>query len=1461
MPRTTPAVRAFALSTLALTLVIAAPSAQAANSPEAVGSAQVPASATTAATTATDAATAATTGTAAIDPTYGASRFIAGGGNGWTGPASRARVFGELRTDATTSGALLVASTQRSEVLRVDSASDRLTVVPGTADADPLEVRDVAADGTGIVLATSAGVVRIAADGTRATLSTDTTVRRVDVGSDGVVWAASYGQVVRILTDGTVQEATAPDTLVAIRDIAVSPDGQRLYVMDGGDNRVGVYQVTAAGLGARIAGNGLRTDSGIPPGSVATLVSLDSVFSLATDGTTLWLGSRAHGKVVRVPTAGGTTADAAAGRRVDTVERVGTGLAVASYEQGSDSWGVHRFAADGAYAGRLVGRDPAQPWSPDGVSAADAYLDVVRGGAALPSGLTVFTTDTGRVYEVRSDGLLRTRATIPALKSGGKVALAADGTAYVVTDAGGVTRVPATGAPTAAVPATGAVDVEVDADGSLLVADGPGKRLLRFASGSSSLVATLPITPTDIGRDGTGILIAGEGLHRVVPGSTVTTLLTGGSFQGVARIAEGTFLDNGLSFNGRVVLLPGGALAPMRAADNDSASQTQAVGDDLLRSGGMSVRLVSDPGLAPQPDPIAVTATPGSGRVVLDWDRPNVASAVVRAKKGSAPVDQWDGLPVDDTRTVLHIGSSTLVPGEEWVFSVFFYEAVPWPDPWAPLNLSAPVVVSAASLLDSDPPPPPIEPHTWRTRTATGVQWSDPWGDDFSHSVARYLPGTTAPATPTDGLLLDGPVPGAEPDKDYAISVFTIDIHDNYSKWSAVTRVDVRPPGPVTDVHVTPSFSTAAATVTMPTDADFIGITFAVAAGDAVPELPPNGPSKDTSFTVYGLAMDRDYTLAVWTHDDVGNISEPVLTTFRSALDSSAPGTVGSLVAVGGDYRVDATWTPPTDPDLKDLRVTLVDTTKGTTGTPTTLAKTATGYGWPKQPGGHHFEVRVTGTDVNGNVSEVATATTDTNADANGGPDPIDPASVTVTPKTSSTVSISFPRPTIPDLRNLAYAITEVGADPDTVTSVTPLTSAATVTATITLPKPLTAYQLVLYVWDFNGNRGRSLIPSVAGEFTPTELPAAPALLFVHSNYDNEIDVSWGVQSNTARPVDWVVTATSGALTRTTVVPGTQLTAWFLDVPGRLDWTVSVMGRNASGVGPTKTAASVRVDDDTAPAPVTKLTTVPSYDSPTVTWVNPTAFDFDHVVVTRYGDTAAETAVLYTGKGTSARVGALVNGRHYWLVVAAYDAFGNTAAEPSAVEVTQSTVTMSIGTKVTYPGTTRATGTLRWRGQPLAGRALIVQGQAPGATSWTKVATTTTSTTGTYAVTLKPSAITRYRVVYLGTTTNGGAVGATSTVTVAPSVSIRASRSSFALGGSATLSTTVGPNHKGRTISLQRWTGTAWSTVATRTLSSTSTASASVKPTKRGTNSYRWVLPSHTDHGTGVSATLKLSVS
>ena len=43
-------------------------------------------------------------------------------------------------------------------------------------------------------------------------------------------------------------------------------------------------------------------------------------------------------------------------------------------------------------------------------------------------------------------------------------------------------------------------------------------------------------------------------------------------------------------------------------------------------------------------------------------------------------------------------------------------------------------------------------------------------------------------------------------------------------------------------------------------------------------------------------------------------------------------------------------------------------------------------------------------------------------------------------------------------------------------------------------------------------------------------------------------------------------------------------------------------------------------------------------------------------------------------------------------------------------------------------------------------------------------------------------------------------------------------------------------------------------TVTSRALSSTSTASVTVRPTARGTLRYRWMVAAHTDHLTGVSA-------
>ncbi|QIM21760.1 hypothetical protein G7075_12540 [Phycicoccus sp. HDW14] len=1011
---------------------------------------------------------------------------------------------------------------------------------------------------------------------------------------------------------------------------------------------------------------------------------------------------------------------------------------------------------------------------------------------------------------------------------------------------------------------TGLADVEVAADGGLVIADGAGHRLLRRSTtGTTTTVVELGEAPTDLALDGSGgdLLVAGTGLQRLSAGGSLSTLMTGGSVAAVAPAAAGIHVQVGGPGGTLYVLRADRSLAPV-LADREAVSQAQGLGQGVLLAGGGVVRLVTDPGLALEPEPLAVTATPGPGRVLLDWDGATVAQAIVRAKKGSAPVDQWDGEPVDDPHTVLRVGGPTaLVAGEEWYFSVFFVQAVPWHDPWAPYSFSAPVVVRAAALVDDVPPPGPVAPSTWRTRTDAGVRWNDPWGDDFLRSEARFLPGTTPPMTPEEGEPLTDAhtVPGAVAGTDYAISIFTIDLHGNVTRWSGVTSPDATAPGPVTDVRVTPTFRTATVELTLPDDPDLVGYTYGFAAGDAVPERQPYSPSRAGSFLVGPLTMDTTYTLAVWTEDDLGNRGEPVVTRFRTPLDTVPPGAATGLTATGGDYRLTASWTPPADTDLESVRVTLVDLTTGAeTAGPT--SRTSTTHTWTRLPGGRDYEVRVTATDVNGLVGPTVTATGRTADDANGPPPPIDPATVVVTPRSATKVSIAFPKPVLPDLKSLGYALIPVGADPDSVTSAKPLTvpGTSTVTADLTLPEPLVPVQLVLYVFDLNSHRARSVVPSIVGAVSQADLPFAPTAVRATAGASNSLSVTWGLNAFSPDVTEWVVTATSGTERRTVTVPAATLSRGFTDLPGRRDWIVSVAGRGTYGTGPASSSSGVTVADVLPPAPATGLVLTPSYDTQLLSWTNPTTFDFTQVVVTRYGATAGETKELYRGTGTSVRATGLVGGRSYTYVVATYDAFGQTSVEPARATAQQSTVGLTAPSSVRYPDAVSLRGNAVWQGGALSGRGLVVQAQKVGSTTWSQVATVTTSSNGNYAVSLKPAVSTRYRVGYAGSGARTGTWSSVRTVSVAPSVSIRATRTTVPKGASVTVSTVVGPKHASSVVTLQRWTGRSWVSVTTRKLSSSSAASAVVRPS--ASTSYRWVLPAHADHATGTSATLRLTV-
>ncbi|MDQ1662964.1 MAG: hypothetical protein QOJ68_2944, partial [Blastococcus sp.] len=1277
--------------------------------------------------------------------TPGTATTIVGGGRGFSGPASRAMLAGSNpRIDAAPDGSVL--TTDDNRVLRVRSDSDTVAIAPGTTVASgDGPILDVAAAGSSVVFATPAGVQRAATDGSITPLLDRTGVRALDVGANGVVWVATRYDVLRILPSGAVLSVTtAASPFGDAIDLTVTPDGSTAYVLDNGYRRYGVYRVTATGVGARVAGN-LLADDGVTLSESPLGESTSEVRSLSTDGTDIVMSQPRYSRTGRFTIGGINHYFIFGGQCADGVVYRGTQLVrvCRSANTAQPDRSLHAFTIGGADLGRIIGVDPAHPWSPDGVLAADAYTDPVGGAAGLPDGRVVFSTVAGLIREVGTDRRLRTRATL-APYSVGKVALGPDGTAYVLSGNGGVLRIPVSGPPVPLTVDADATDVEVQADGTLVVADARGHRLLRVPpDGSSPTVLTDALgTPADIGLDGDSVLVADTGLRRVASDGTVTSMLTGGAPTTAAMTSAGVWTDPQMpdGWHTQQVLTPDGALAPVGVAYASPLVQLQAVGNgDVLVSAYGSVRLVSDPGLTAVA-PFSITATPEPGRIDLAWDGTGLLNVVVVAKRGTVPpVDRWDGQTLGSVHSVRAIDRVQLQTGEQWSFAAFAHTA---PDAW-----SAPATATASALEDTVPPMPPDNPVARATSTDIELTWTAPSDPDFDHSVTRMALGTTAPATPDDGAPLSGStpyaayVPGPLPEQDYALSIFDVDLHGNYSRWSTVARLDTEPPAQVTDLQVTPAYASAHVTFSAPTDIDFAGVDHALTLGSATPSHSASTQTSGAPFALAPLTMGSDYTLAVWSRDRSGNLSAPVVTHFTTLLDTQPPGPVTDLSVTGGNNTITATWTPPSDPDLARLTARFSDGS-GTVLSSTNLDKAATQYTWSGLPGGYSRTVTVTATDTQGLVSDVSTGTAQTAPDSNGAPPLIEPSTITVTPLSTTGVRVTFPRPDIPDLRSVQAALAPLGVDPRThATGGVPLTIGATmVTGAISLPQAGTRYQLVLQLFDFNWHGTLSVGPTVEGVPNATQLPAAPTGVTANSPADNTVWLSWAVGAiDSLKVTSWTVTATSGSLSRSVTLTPSSRQAGFDDLAGRRDWTLTVHGNNAFGAGPSVSTGPIAVADDTAPAPVTGATATPAADTEVLAWVNPTAFDLDHVVVTRFGATPAETQEVYRGTGTSARATGLLPGRAYTFQIRAYDALGNVAATPVTLTTIQSALTLNAPATLGYGGSATLTGALTWNGTHPAGRPISIQAQPSGSTVWTQVAVATTSTTGAFSAAVKPS--------------------------------------------------------------------------------------------------------------------------
>ena len=522
---------------------------------------------------------------------------LAGGGDGLSGPASRARIRGPVVADGAGDGTVLVSD--RSTLMRLDPATDRLTVVPYPPDTTSWGWGDVATDGSSVVMRLDNGLVRLAQDGTVTYSWSNSLPAAVDVGTDHVIWTIVSRRVWRIGADGATVPVTAVNALVEPSDLTVSPDGSKVYVLDSGQNHQGVYAVSASGLGARVAGNGTAVGD-FKAGPSSLQVSTADVRSISTNGISLAM-SAPDRAVLAAPVGGGALTQVSGAACTGSVTYVGVDLAVGC--QGPEGFSMRRFTAAGVDRGRVLGMDALRPWSPDGVEATDAYLGVVRGSAGTPDGRVVFTTEHGLVREVRPDGTLTTRAQLPALAAGrGKVSLGADGTAYVTSGTQGLTKVTVDGT-VSSVPVDGVVsDVEVLGDGSIVVADQQNHRLLELSGGGAPSLLTDDIgAPADLGLNGQDLVVADGGVRSVNIGTgAVTTVLHGGQPTAVTATSDGPWADLGGSLGssgGVQVVSPDGSMQPVAAVGGTTA-QLQAVGDGtVLRAGGDTVSRILTAGL------------------------------------------------------------------------------------------------------------------------------------------------------------------------------------------------------------------------------------------------------------------------------------------------------------------------------------------------------------------------------------------------------------------------------------------------------------------------------------------------------------------------------------------------------------------------------------------------------------------------------------------------------------------------------------------------------------------------------------------------------------------------------------------------------------------------------------------------------------------------------------------------
>ncbi|MFD8079824.1 hypothetical protein ACFV3E_45380 [Streptomyces sp. NPDC059718] len=186
-------------------------------------------------------------------------------------------------------------------------------------------------------------------------------------------------------------------------------------------------------------------------------------------------------------------------------------------------------------------------------------------------------------------------------------------------------------------------------------------------------------------------------------------------------------------------------------------------------------------------------------------------------------------------------------------------------------------------------------------------------------------------------------------------------------------------------------------------------------------------------------------------------------------------------------------------------------------------------------------------------------------------------------------------------------------------------------------------------------------------------------------------------------------------------------------------------------------------------------------------------------------------------------------------------------------------LTATAPNKIVLGQSLRVTGLLTaGTGAPLPYRAVSLQARKAGGTTWATVDTGKTDGDGAVSLTTKPAANESLRLVAVDGTKP---VSAALKVSVSPKVALKASAAKVVHGKAVKFSGAVSSKEKGAPVKLQTYRHGAWTTIASKTQSSTGSVVFSLTQKTKGTFTYRLLTVATTRFAAATSPSVKVTVS